>query len=854
MPPLDSAAGKDDWITAPAASAGKDDWITAPKRDDPLSTPYSPDSIPAPATERPGQSQVAADINAVGQGLVGGTGSIIAGAGRIAQAGTGPSAQRVLAALDLVDQGKNRDAYQKLTDSERQQVGAYRGAGPDDKAAQRDALQQTIGDYDKPNAAIRAGMAIQGAAPEMFPVAPENEGVQTGVGRLIGGVGPALAAGSAGGPVGILASLATIGSQAYDGAYQDAIAKGAPKEQAEDAAGKSAVAQAVTMVAPVSRLLQRVPMPLRDGLLKTLVNLGQNGVEFGSANAVGTFANNYVAQQTYDPGRSLTQGTGDAALEGTIAGLIIPAVGGAIRGGGARDVATPADVMKAPDVDTAIAVATKAAEVPPAEPQPASRYERAPDFVPPSANPPLLPRIRSLINEDTRIADNRPDFLPPSAQAATPEGVPQAGTAEPVRQPSIPMGWGDLFSSRPSDGAGDLAAQPAAAESGPPVPQSASSAASRDLTPPGQIEPPPAEAAANRLQGEVERFATPPVKNDTTIYIPGTKPTLAEVTGDPRVAMDQAYNRQQPEAMQSHSDQENHNAEQVAAYYADTAGSAPTLARLERARDERAQQNIQQVFGDPQSTRPPADPTDVVKFMDDTLADPRMQERDIIRKTIPNLIDRFYNEDGTMKTDPLSLYGIRQHIQDLLNGAGDPETNAAARMLRRELMQVQSRLDDTIEAAAPGFAQYRADYTRDSREIDAMKLLQEERLPLLNKDLHLTPAKWFSLMKGIIEGRSDPMDPASSLSEEQMDRLWNITDQLKRQTFVDAGKPRGSWTSMMQEWGGRFARVAAHAAVLPYFPVVGNAAMEFGLAGLRKRSVNKEMNRVLNPDLGQQAP
>jgi hypothetical protein len=87
-----------------------------------------------------------------------------------------------------------------------------------------------------------------------------------------------------------------------------------------------------------------------------------------------------------------------------------------------------------------------------------------------------------------------------------------------------------------------------------------------------------------------------------------------------------------------------------------------------------------------------------------------------------------------------------------------------------------------------------------------------------------------------------------------MDRLWNITDQLKRSTFVDAGKPRGSWTSMMQEWGGRFARLAAHGVAGYTFPVVGNLGVEMGVNALRRRNVTNEMNRVLNPDLGQTTP
>jgi hypothetical protein len=934
---MDAAAEKDDWITAPAATATaeKDDWVTAPAAKAehwaaPEGGEFGDLAAQSTAPAAP-QGQIAADLNSVGQGLVSGAGSAIAGAGRIAQAGSGPSAARVLAALNLVDEGKNRDAYQKLSDVERQQVGAYRGSRPEDKQAQRDALQQTIADYDKPNAVTRAGMAVEDAAPKMFPVEPQNEGIQTGVGRLIGGAAPALAAGAVGGPVGVLASLATIGSQAFDGAYQDAVSKGATHDDADDAAGKSALAQAALMVAPVGRLLQRVPMPMRDGLTATLVNLGQHGVEFGSANALGTFANNYVAQQSYDPSRSLTQGTGHAALEGAIAGLVIPVAASAVRGT-RQPAATIGDIAKAPDIDGAIAAAGEAARAPADTqferlnwgdiftpqaatgandiyPNPRARTPTAidaPSFMPPGAQVPA-----------DVVEATRPDFIPPAPASASEAvaietGTPAGPSTQIMRQGTTAPGTSILNSNSaqsPTRAANDVnpllpppandaeaypawnasksqqstvtaqanpsKAQTLAGNTAPPAdiiltptqtvqaassqpastPQSVGAAASRDMTHPSQIEMPADEFAANRLQGETERLAAPPRTNDQTIYVPGTKPTLAEVSGDPRTAMDQAYNAQQPEAMGEHTARANKNADAVADYYADTAGSAQELLRMERAKDERAAANINQIFGSPDDIRPPADATPVIEGIDNVLDHPRQQERGAVTSLLTNLRDRFFNNDGTMKTDPYSLYGIRDHIGDLLNGVGNTETSSAARVVERELMQIRDGVDQAIENAVPGFAKFRAEYSRDSGEISAKKMLQEARLSLLSGTAqHITPAKWFTFMRNVVEGRSDPFDPASHLSEAQMDRLWNITDHLKRSTLIDAGKPRGSWTSMMQEWGGKFARLGAHGVAGYTFPVAGNLGVEMLIAANRKRNVSREMNRLLNPDLGQQAP
>jgi len=1108
----------------------------------------------AGASETPApQSQAVADVNSVGQGVVQGTGGVIAGAGRLAQAGQGPSAERVLTAFDLVDQGQNRDAYQKLSDPERQQVGAYRSATPEDKAAQRAELLQDIQDYQHPNALTRAGMAVQGAAPGIFPVSPENEGFQTRVASMVGGAAPAILATAATGPAGLLAGMATIATQAYDGTFQAAVARGASHEEADNAAGKNALAQAITMAAPVGRLLQRIPIPLRDGAAATLVNLGQHGVEFGTANALGTFMNNYVASQTYNPTQSLMQGTGQAGLEGFVASLIIRAVQMPFRSAPRDPGSIAADVMNAPDVNSAISAATEASGASSPEATGAPRVDfgrlfdagpmgaaggsanvltmpsgrklpfsydvvEARDLIPASGD--LQPRDRggrlSSNTQISKIATNLdPELLHASpgpdqgAPTVTPDGVVLAGNGrtQAIRQ-AYAAGGGDAYramigrygfdttgmtepvlirrltdqmspdqqaalavesnvsagqrmsateqsavdargmsddmlarynplltdgptaagnrdfvrswvgtlpeSERNSvlgaDGAlsadgvrrlqgamlarayrdkGTLArslestddnaraitgalidAAPAwaqlrasiAAGEVPPTmdvapqlmravemvrqarekgqsirdvlsqsdafnptdpiteafvrafynplltravgrplvgeilrqyateaakvsdapslfgdaqPQLApadilatvvSKARSEPVSMPmfesvGAAGTPGAQSAmdnadflANRHQGEVERLAMPPAKNDRNIYIPDTKPTLAEVTGNPVDAMDQAYNRQQPEAMTHHIKREEANADLVAAKYANTAGSATTLLRMERDRSTLAAENIRKVFGDPTDTRPPADPMPTLTLMREILHDPRQGERDSVIDTVSDLSKRLFDKDGKLKTDPYQLYGVGDHINDLLSGVGDTKTSSAARVLKRELMQIKESLYNDIEKAAPGFAKYREDYQRDSRAIDALRLLQEERLSLLNGvNQRITPAKWFKFMRDIVEARTDPMDPASSLSEDQMDALWNITDHLKRQTLLDVGKPRGSWTSMMQEWGGRFARLAAHGIAAHSFPVAGNVGIEMGLAALRKRAVDKEMDRVLNPDITQRS-
>lgn len=80
--PSPDAQGADDWVTAPAAAstavlppaAGKDDWITAPavpnQQGEPLSTPYSPDSIPPPMQAAPAPSAATPDRSTPAPGML----------------------------------------------------------------------------------------------------------------------------------------------------------------------------------------------------------------------------------------------------------------------------------------------------------------------------------------------------------------------------------------------------------------------------------------------------------------------------------------------------------------------------------------------------------------------------------------------------------------------------------------------------------------------------------------------------------------------------------------------------------------------------------------------------------------
>jgi hypothetical protein len=285
-------------------------------------------------------------------------------------------------------------------------------------------------------ALTRAGAALTEYGERTFPIAPERESfgtratqMVTGMAPIVLGAGLATAAGQPEVGAGIVAS--TIFAQSYDSTFRDAQAHGATPEQADRAALENAAMQGTLMVTPVFRALDALPAPLRDGALRTLVNMGRHGVEFAGFNSLGTFLDNYVAKNTYEPERPLTQGIGEAGAEGFVAGMAIP-VGAAF----ARTLRTAFQPM--PTIPPRTPRSPPGA-APAEEPQPG-----APPGLPgpgapaaggaaPSAAPPPRPQRRQ-----------RPAAAPPtpgSAEdlaAAVAAGAPAPTAAAPAETPVPP--------------------------------------------------------------------------------------------------------------------------------------------------------------------------------------------------------------------------------------------------------------------------------------------------------------------------------------------------------------------------------------------------------------------------------
>lgn len=245
---------------------------------------------------------------------------------------------------------------------------------------------------------------------------------------------------------------------------------------------------------------------------------------------------------------------------------------------------------------------------------------------------------------------------------------------------------------------------------------------------------------------------------------------------------------------------------------------------------------------------------------------------------IDNAADVIGEGDTRFQDDPAQLYGIRQAITDKLSplSAG---SGSDARLAARELGIVKTGIDGAIEKAAPGFRDYLDTFSTMSKPIDQMKFLQGMNLTDANGNFTL--AKVQNALRNVqkLQGAKG-LNPAKSLTPEQVGVLTSLRDDLLRASRVKSGTSFGSNTvqNAVNNFGmGRVGRVsvsalptaagaAAGAAIGHLFGypelggLAGGAAGELGGKALNAGAgaVRQELvSKLLNPSQAQpvaQAP
>ena len=289
---------------------------------------------------------------------------------------------------------------------------------------------------------------------------------------------------------------------------------------------------------------------------------------------------------------------------------------------------------------------------------------------------------------------------------------------------------------------------------------------------------------------------------DTTEYVPGDKPTLAQASNNPNIAaLDRTLKEGSPGAGQlttpALTDAERAQ-ETARRTYLDSITGTPQ--DLENARDARSQAANLLLYGHPdgeaaaaaqkvqpsvweQSTKP-TDVTPVVSTIDKILSGPD-KKNDAVISALTDIKNKLVNKDGSLESDPETLYrSVVKDINTKLEKA-NPLDSASQNMqaAAAQVMKVKSALNSAITDSTPGYQNYLQTYAKLSQPIDEMNVLQN-KLSFLNTPSAEgipTLSKVNSAISTITKKQgASGFGPYDSVTPETVNKLQNLQKTLAR--------------------------------------------------------------------------
>jgi hypothetical protein len=404
-------------------------------------------------------------------------------------------------------------------------------------------------------------------------------------------------------------------------------------------------------------------------------------------------------------------------------------------------------------------------------------------------------------------SDNVDSFL----SRQTPEVVAEMAKTNPDAAAWLAERQGAAERQALAEGAGTTAEGPAAGTAGP---QSVGAAASREGTPAFELELTPKEIEAYRATAEGSKLIEPqqPSFADHKEYIPGvtiSEPEAMQTAEAARTFKD--LKAKDPELADKEQVAADANNTKYTNHFDNLAGSPRTLQLAEQARDEPAAAAREQLW----ANQKPTDPTPVVDAANQILAGGEGR-RSGIRNAVNAATKELYDADGNLVTEPRILYGVRQHITDMLE-AKDITGQKVNAVAIGQLTRLKQVLDGVIENGAPGFGDYLRNFAEASRKIDEMRALQGYRTSLFDSHGIMQPARVQKMMKDIVDARAArSLEPEQSFTPETMQDLWNLRDSLRRKAAAERlAKAPGSDTAqnffdaMREHAEGKAGAVAA---------------------------------------------
>lgn len=177
-----------------------------------------------------------------------------------------------------------------------------------------------------------------------------------------------------------------------------------------------------------------------------------------------------------------------------------------------------------------------------------------------------------------------------------------------------------------------------------------------------------------------------------------------------------------------------------------------------------------------------------------------------VNKTIDDILASDAGARGTVKktmnwakeqlaegTTPQRLYEVRKDLRDAAQGLLDKE-GAAYSLAKGQLEQVIKSVDDTIEAAAPGYKEYLDKFAKSSRGIERMEAAQEFRGKVLSTTPDPSRVGDYLISQPSFTRAIRAAEKDTKMSRAQMAALTKVATDLDAGVLARAVKVPGSDT------------------------------------------------------------
>lgn len=377
--------------------------------------------------------------------------------------------------------------------------------------------------------------------------------------------------------------------------------------------------------------------------------------------------------------------------------------------------------------------------------------------------------------------------------------------------------------------------------------QSVGAAASRDMALPGSIPPETPAQIATSLQKMVNQSAEDrvmPGGRDDAVYVPGVERPEAMRDFSPAadgqmssaLAHKALYNTDSAYHDQFDAQVKKNNGVMVD-QLGDLMGDA-------NSRDA-AMNDAKQLMPGPVGLfdgQKPVDATPIADRINDILSGPA-GKRGAVRTQLNNILDNLKDTDGNLEEMPSMLKGIRDDITDKLYDKSPTVEGNAARTARNQLQDVLSVVDDTIASGLPGtkYQDYLTNLSAALGKVSKLDYLQgfltgPKKLTDLAGNLQFNKVQ--RMLEDIQSRHADLTGGAKELSADEINQIEAVRNELAAKDLLDRrASVRGSPTAQITNASGVMgsgplgagvrgaAEVALHAGLVPLTGGVGNAAL-----------------------------